>query len=160
MKLFQGLVEYQQIEKWVPLLDWLLSNERFSEQKGWDSNKKRTFTTRIKKLSGISKETWRVEPAKKAVWAFDKTDCVQIVMNSDSSEGESFIRHVRNGIAHGSVRILNRQSTLYLDIEDYKDDKHQKQTAHIWMPIDFLFDVYHLYEEVEGQSSLKSKKKK
>lgn len=151
MELFQDLQTNNQIEKWVPLLDWLLSNNRFSKEKGWDAQRKSRFTKRLKNLSGISKDGWRVQAAKKAVWEFDKTEDIQVVMNSDNAEGESFVRHIRNGIAHGSVHIEKLNGKLYMDIEDYKDDSHKMQTAHMWMPVDTMFDVHKLYFEIEKQ---------
>lgn len=159
MSLFQDLATYKLIDKWVPLLDWLLSSKRFSNEKKWNTKMRCSFTKKLKKLPGVGKENWTIQPIKATNWKVDTAKRVHIIMNSDNSEGESLIRHIRNGIAHGEVKIVKCPEGLYLDICDYQSDAHTKQTAHIWMPIDMLFDVYEIYTKIEKAANQQKKGK-
>jgi len=149
LTLFRDLETYQLLNDWIPLLDWLLSNNRFAPSKGWNKNKKSRFTNRLKKLQKMGSDDWVCQPAKADDWTIDKKRNVQIKMTSDAAKGESLIRHIRNGIAHGEAIIRKTQTGLQLDICDYRDDKHTQQTAHIWIPIETLLTIHQIYTDIE-----------
>lgn len=149
MQLFHDLLENQQIEQWVPLLDWLLSNDRFNPQKGWGQKHNLNFTTQLKAIVGT--DNWLIQAAKTANWEFEKSDNPQIIMNKGGSEGASFVRHIRNAIAHGKVQIEKQNNKLYIEIKDYHDNSCRTQTAHIWIPAELLFDAYRLYMKIQEQ---------
>ncbi len=151
MQLFQELLDNNQLESWVPLLDWLLSNDRCSKQRGWGQKKKRDFTTQIQTL--IGSDNWQIQAAKNVVWEFEESDNVHIVMNNAGSAGESLLRHIRNGIAHGMARIVQRNNDLYLDLKDYHNESCNTQTAHVWMPIGLLFDIHSVYKAIEAKNN-------
>ena len=49
MNLFSQLSEMRLIEEWVPVLDWLLDDSRFSAECGWSQQKKTSFYKRGEK---------------------------------------------------------------------------------------------------------------
>ena len=107
---FEKLNEKQLLNDWAPILDWLLSNQRFSDAKGWDSNKKSQYTKKIKRIENIQpKQNWNIVSAKETQWKQHRSELIWIDMTSDSSECVSLIRHIRNGIAHGESLIVMQE---------------------------------------------------
>ena len=80
-------------------------------------------------------------------------------MKESNSIGKDFIRHIRNGIAHGQTKIIKRENTLYIEILDFKDkDKSlDKQTGYIYIPLSYVVDIYKIYSEI--QKSINNTKK-
>ncbi|NLF84463.1 MAG: hypothetical protein GX568_10875 [Candidatus Gastranaerophilales bacterium] len=157
-RFFEDLSTYKLFNGWANILDWILDDDRFPQTLGWTPGKKRMFTTRSRKLFG---EGMLVTGANKDLqWDSldDKSPFVQ--MTTDGSEGQSLIRHIRNGIAHGNVEITKRGSTLWIYICDYKDNP-RIQTAFISFPMDYIIQLHRIYSEIErGIKNDKNKTKK
>lgn len=148
-KFFQSLVKFQLFDNWVGVLDWILDDNRFSETLGWTVGKKRTFTNRSRKL--FSKGNLVTGANKNLQWDSLDYKSPFVQMMTDGSEGQSLIRHIRNGIAHGNVEVTKRESTLWICIWDYKynQDKSRTPTAFISFPMDYITKLHSLYSEVE-----------
>ena len=89
-----------------------------------------------------------------------------VKMTEDGSVGESFVRHIRNGIAHGNTEIVrqkqdeNKDAITILEIYDYKIFKgNHTQTAYIKMPVNELVDIYRLYIEIQENGMASTSKK-
>lgn len=159
---FEKLKEKQLLNEWTPILDWLLSNQRFGVEKGWDSNKKAQYTKKIKRIENVRpNQNWNVVSAKSARWKKHRNEKLWVDMTSDSSECVSFIRHIRNGIAHGECSVISEGGRTMIEIFDYKDDAHSKQTAYIWIPVEMVSTLYKLYDDTvkEGKTKKKVKNK-
>ena len=144
MNLFSRLSEMRLIEEWVPVLDWLLDDSRFSAERGWNQQKKTSFTNEVKKRFN----NWIITKLKDATWEPQPQKTHYVKMTKDGSVGESFVRHIRNGIAHGNTEIVrqrqdeNKAAITLLKIYDYKISKGtQNQTAYIKMPVNELVDI-------------------
>ena len=150
MNLFNQLLEMGLIEEWVPVLDWLLNDSRFSVECGWNKQKKTSFTNKIK--SQFFKDCWMTTNSKNANWETrpEMTHCVNMI--DSKSIGECFVRHIRNGIAHGRIKITKQNEDIIFEIYDYNIFKHvKKQTAYIKMPIRELINIYELYMEIQNE---------
>lgn len=151
MNLFNQLLEMGLIEEWVPVLDWLLNDSRFSVECGWNKQKKTSFTNKIK--SQFFKDCWMTTNSKNANWEINSemTHYVKMV-DSGKPIGECFVRHIRNGIAHGRTKIIKQNEDIIFEIYDYKiSNTGKKQTAYIKMPIRELINIYELYMEIQNE---------
>ena len=162
MNLFSRLSEMRLIEEWVPVLDWLLDDSRFSAERGWNQQKKTSFTNEVKKRFN----NWIITKLKDATWEPQPQKTHYVKMTKDGSVGESFVRHIRNGIAHGNTEIVrqrqdeNKAAITLLKIYDYKISKGtQNQTAYIKMPVNELVDIYKLYIEIQEKGMESTSKK-
>lgn len=160
---FNSLVENSMIERWSDILDWIFDDEKFSDSKGWTKTKKARFAKRTNKLEKLKKENYIHSSAKKLVLPesyYDKTKEDIIIIISGSRKSEDLVRHIRNGIAHGRTRCKRVNGEPYIEIYDY--NAGNKPTAYIYMPLDYIQQIYKMYvsvqnSKVEGKSR-KSKK--
>lgn len=161
MNLFSQLSEMRLIEEWVPVLDWLLDDSRFSAEHGWNQQKKTSFTNEVKKRFD---NNWIITKLKDATWEPQPQMTHYVKMTKYGSVGESFVRHIRNGIAHGNTEIVrqkqdeNKDAITILEIYDYSEG-NQAQTAYIKMPINELVDIYRLYIEIQENGMASTSKK-
>ena len=74
------------------------------------------------------------------------------MVDSSKPVGECFVRHIRNGIAHGRTKIIKQNENIIFEIYDYKiSNTVKKQTAYIKMPIRELINIYELYMEIQNE---------
>lgn len=152
-KFFSSLVEKELIEDWGKILDWLLDDDRFAKERGWEKGQVTKFTKRVKLLPGLRKENY-ICGALKDIHFPQKGHChaPTILMGTADSKGKEIIRHIRNGIAHGRTRVLKEEGELYIEIEDFgKADKDggKRQTAYLYIPMSYLPEMYKIYAEIE-----------
>lgn len=138
-------------QKLADALDWFLDDARFQNHK-WDKTAKNIFTKKLKKIDGFTnqallKKTKRVQYPKMNSKANHKKK-PYAVFSSYNSIGEDFVRHIRNGIAHGNISIYqvtkNKTKEFFVQIQDFY---HSKQTAFIAMPLDYLTTIKQVFEE-------------
>lgn len=162
-KFFQQLMQESLIVDWAETLDWLLDDNRFDKNEGWTCQYVGSFTKKIKKMPGFSSETFIY--ATKAEVVFPDSDDKKypfVVMKKDDGQGRNFIRHIRNGIAHGKAEVFKRDGKLLIRIIDY--GKVGVQTAYICMPVDYIKEAHKFYRDVEKSKNhqkapVKSKKR-
>jgi hypothetical protein len=149
-RFFSSLQQHSLFDKWVELLDWLLSDDRFSVDKGWNSAKKGQYTKKASKLDCLKSKNWVCKAGKDIDWtkrhSQNNTPIVQI--QKGGSEGEVLITHIRNGIAHGHTAIKKVKSELWIEIKDF--GKTGKQTAYLWIPLDYIDQWHKIYFTIEG----------
>lgn len=161
MKLFQTLVEKQMIKEWACHLDWILSTSFFENKEIWSKGSVSTFTKKLKCLLECKDKSFVHKGNPSFPDVKDKRRRPKnpvIIMSSTESEGRDFLRHLRNGIAHGSASIYNVSTGLFLEITDYKDDTHKKQTAYFAIKADSFLRITALYKEIEKTRRSKLKR--
>ena len=78
-------------------------------------------------------------------------------MAKGSSEGRDWLRHIRNAIAHGKVRVIYKadagKSGMLLELLDFgkAETGEGDQTAYMLIPLEYLADIHKLYFEKEKQ---------
>ena len=146
-KLFTELVDRGIINNWANLLDWLFDDQKFER---WESSKLGKYTKRLKKLPGIGKNNYEYGPLKNLSFPKRLTrQKIKILSCHQNSESKDWVRHIRNGIAHGKNRIINEPDGLWIEIKDF--NKPGDQTAYYYIPIDIIFQSYKLYKEINRQ---------
>lgn len=155
-KFFSDMVNHAQIEAFSDILDWLLDDLRFVTEH-WDKAKKDRFTKRAKKAENLKKENWISLPQKSISWVTKRPEEPFVQMQAGTGQGEDLVRHIRNGIAHGHTSIKMNSGELWLEIEDYSQKR--KQTAYLWIPIEYLRYWNTLYREIERSERSVPKKR-
>ena len=154
MNMFKTLLEKGLLVDYVEFFDWLLSDDKFD--KGlWDNkNKVQAFTKAIHRVDSFSAD--RIIYGAKRDIAFPsfgdykKISCPAIYMSKGESEARDLIRHIRNSIAHGNVK-LHDGSSLIIELMDYGKEGYNNsgQTAYMCFTLDSLLTIYKVYREKE-----------
>ena len=156
-KLFQDLVDNELLLDWANTLDWLFDDNRFSTDKGWNSGYVSQFTKRIKRFDGLSDKNGSFLVGKAEDLGFPQRIGKErrkpkVVMIKGESIARDYVRHIRNGIAHGRSRIIRDSDELHIEILDFgKDGDAQKknQTAYIFIPVSYITKSMQVYNEIE-----------
>ena len=149
---FRQLSNYDFIKEWAEVLDWYFDDEKFSANYYWNGAYVGHFTRRVKNLLDIKDFTViSEEDIIKKTCRNRKKIYIAFTSNSNS-EGKDFVRHIRNGIAHGNTNYTNLNNngkqTHFIEIKDYKSN-NKTQTAYIFFPIDYIVKIHKIYKEVE-----------
>ena len=145
------IVKHGLAEKWAPALDWYLSPKHF-EHENWKTYIS-VFTKRIKRLDYL--KNVEIKYGKEGTLTFPaKTPkSTRIILEQTSKDsksvGKDFVRHIRNGIAHGRAKFLKIRDDDFVEIKDYSDDKQTRQTAYILVHRDCLISIYDLYLDIK-----------
>ena len=156
--LFNSLQENQLFHEWYNVLDWIFDDEKFSQERGWNKVKSTRLTKKISKLDRLRKENYIHCAVKNIVIPdsyYDKNSAdVVFIIGKSESKCKDLIRHIRNGIAHGKTRCKNVSGVPYIEICDFHKDKGQmKQTAYIYMPINYIVLIHRFYDEIKCRES-------
>lgn len=157
---FKEIVDYQQIYNLSETIDWLFDDNKFLAENGWRPEAVGRLTKKIKKLPYFGKDNYKYDAVKNL--RFPKRQCrtIKAFFSNGNSESKDFIRHIRNGIAHGNARCVDlKKNELYIEIKDYKDHSRKNQTAYILIPISYLNKVHCLYNEVERLTHIYKKQR-
>lgn len=131
------------------LFDWLFDDEKFEGSK-WDANAKRKFTNKIQRIDGFGKSTFKKKTRRDAYPEIRTTRNrlrkPYALFSSGGSMGQDFVRHIRNGIAHGHVDLYKVNGTDYVQLTD---KGRNGQTSYIVMPLTYLETIHRLYMETE-----------
>ena len=148
-KFFQSIVDYKLFDDWADTLDWLVDDNKFDEKNGWTSGYVGSLSKKIQKLDGFSKdETYCHWAIKNLVFPTEASNTIVALFSNGNSECRDFIRHIRNGIAHGNAQCIKRGNELYVEIKDY-ESKSSVQTAYLFFPISYISQTHKLYKEVK-----------
>lgn len=101
MSFFEQLREKNVLEEWLPIFDWLFDGVRANEFKRRSSEDKKSGMEKIKKLPYYIEDNWIVTTGQKQAWTETQKDNFCVKMVGRNSDGETLIRHIRNGIALG-----------------------------------------------------------
>ncbi len=146
---FQQVDEKKLLEDAPALYDWLVDDARFTGTP-WDAVSKGRFTKKLKRLEGFGDRTFKRKtnadsyPVIRTKRNRKRTPFA--LFSCDGSEGQEFVRHVRNAIAHGQVEIYMVNGKAYAELRDFGK---YGQTSYIAMPVGYLDSIYRIYREVE-----------
>ena len=108
-KFFVSLAKKDILIKWAPVLDWYLSSEHFNGDE-W-KNYVPVFTRKLKKLSCIQSVNIKYGTEGSLSYPAKRPNGVRIIIEQTTENSESigkdFVRHIRNGIAHGRARFTS-----------------------------------------------------
>ena len=129
---------------WGANLDWIFDDKKFEKTLGWTKGPRRALTNYINKnISNIStiKKGNKILAPKDGIYAiFTSDDCVWV----------SFMRHIRNSIAHRNSTIITSKKQKYICFKDYSDNTRKIQTADIMISMDLLMGIKQKYASLKS----------
>ena len=146
-KLFVNLVNNGLINSWASLLDWFFDDEKFDE---WTPNQLGRYIKKLKKLPGLGENSYKYDAIKNL--SFPKRLIkrkIKFLSGRHGGEAKDWVRHIRNGIAHGKTRIIRETDELWIEIKDY--NKSGYQTAYMYFPMSLIFRTFEIYKEIDKQ---------
>ena len=153
---FQNIVDNNLFNDWAATLDWLVNDNKFEKSKGWTSGYIGSLTKKIKRMNGFGDETYSHTAIKELTFPQKQSNTIMALFSNGDSECKDFVRHIRNGIAHGNTRCFNQKGELFIEIKDY-DSTGKNQTAYFYFPISYITQAHKLYMDVVR--SIKNKKR-
>lgn len=156
---FQTLKRTGQEQEWFPVLDWLFDDLKFQESRFWNREKSKKYTTAIKKFANLDtkKNNYFHLKAKdlnfhQLIHIHKRMNNALFILQKDSHEHVSVgvIRHIRNAIAHGNVKIY-LQHPIFIEINDF--NKRKTQTAYFYIPLCYVKNFYDLYCDLKTDSN-------
>ena len=157
MELFSLLADHNLIDEYAKVFDWIFNDNKFPTLVWDNKNKVQAFTKAIHKLDRLSSDNIHYD-AKERLSFPERSDIYPcIYMAKGSSEGRDWLRHIRNAIAHGKVRVIYKadagKSGMLLELLDFgkAETGEGDQTAYMLIPLEYLADIHKLYFEKEKQ---------
>lgn len=129
---------------WVANLDWIFDDKKFERTVGWTKGPRRSLTNYINKNisnTSIIKKGDKIKPPKEGLYA---------IFTSDDCECISFMRHIRNSIAHNNATIVTSKKKKYIRFTDYSDNTRKNQTADIMISMDLLMGIQQKYASLKN----------
>ena len=146
-KLFVNQVNNGLLNSWASLLDWFFDDDKFD---GWTPYLLGRYTKRLKKMPGIGKNNYQCDAIKNLSFPKRITkQKIKVLSGRHSGEAKDWVRHIRNGIAHGKTRTIKEPDELWIEIKDY--NKSGDQTAYMYFPISCIFKTFEIYKEIDKQ---------
>ena len=72
---------------------------------------------------------------------------IKVLSGRHGGEAKDWVRHIRNGIAHGKTRMIKESDELWIEIKDY--NKSGDQTAYMYFPISYVCKTFEIYKEID-----------
>lgn len=145
MNLVKYLMEHN-LTTYGKVLDWWLTDDKF---RSWESKDVSRFTKKLHRIEGFSVERdLHYGAAKDMKFPKKATRFPQIWIGNGSSEGRDWVRHIRNGIAHGNTTVRKIKDEYVAEMLDFHTDG-KTQTAYILMPLSYFMTIMDYYKEVE-----------
>ena len=189
-RLFHDLAKNNRLTERAEKLDWLFDESKFFLKEKWTQGRITRLTKRIQEImyAEIGKGIQECTGKGLDSLSIDKGHSCAY-RTSPNSISRDFIRHIRNGIAHGHCTLYKKNKRYFVEIIDCKPAKKSNQansgenkndkktkspddktstrnqetkeqwTAYFYWPIDVIFKIYDAYCEVQN-SKLESKKQK
>lgn len=146
-KLFINLVNNNQINSWAPLLDWLFDDGKFN---CWSPYLLGRYIKRLKELVGLGENNYKYGTSRNLSFPKRLTKRkIKIVSGRHDGEAKDWVRHIRNGIAHGNTRLIKESDELWIEIKDY--NKSGTQTAYMFFPTNYIFRTFDIYKVIDKQ---------
>lgn len=144
-KLFVDLVDNGLINSWGNLLDWLFDDQKFDN---WTPDLLKKYIKKLKRLPNLSNSNYKYDFSINLPFPKKMTrQKIKFLSGKHDGEARDWVRHIRNGIAHGKTRIIKEPDELWIEIKDY--NKSGNQTAYIYFPISYICKTYELYKEID-----------
>lgn len=167
MELFSLLSDYNLIDDYAKIFDWIFNDNMFPALIWDNKNKVQAFTKALHKLDKLSPDNIHYDAKERLAFPERSNVYSCIYMAKGSSEGRDWLRHIRNAIAHGKVNVVYKtdacMSGILLELRDYgkAETGEGGQTAYMLIPLEYLADIYKVYLEKEKQwKRAKSKKER
>ena len=142
---FSWISENEKFKTLAPALDWFVSENKFSDRK-WNTSLKRKLTKEIRGVLDIEERSFCLKTRKLSYSALkSRKHRKPTALFSGKSLSVDFIRHIRNGIAHGNITCYKTKRAHMIEIEDFYQGK---QTAYIYIPLDVLNSVFEAYKKL------------
>lgn len=156
---FKTIVDYQLINDLSETLDWLFDDDKFSNKEYWYPNAVGRLSKKIHKLPKFDKKNYHYDAIKNL--RFPKGQCrtIKVIFSNGDSESKEFIKHIRNGIAHGHAKCIKLDKDIYIEIKDFRSDG-KTQTAYMMFPISYVNKMYDFYKEIGAQRCVDNKRKR
>ncbi len=142
------------------ILDWLFDDKKF-ESKHWTRGAKRKLTNQIRELYECPSSIFARKTGGNGYPEIrskrNRKRQPYAIFSSSGSLGQDFIRHIRNGIAHGQAEFYKVKEADYIQIID-KGAKGQ--SAFIAMPISHLERIYQIHQEIDSDADNHTKGKR
>ena len=146
---FQKISKAALFDDYAKVFDWLFDDSRFSSS-SWTAVKKSEFTNKVKESIAFGTDSFEAKGEKNSYPEFSNPRSRKkrpfAVFTVKGSKGESFVRHVRNGFAHGNVEWYKADKSVFIQIKDFYN---KKQSAFIAIPLDGLLAMYEAYRSIE-----------
>ena len=141
----------QDFNQWIDVLDWLFDDAKFDHDKRWKGTNLTRFTNTVKKFDGFSKETFQCALKKDSIIPDFSQNSPTMMMKSEQGMGRDIVRHIRNGIAHGNAKIIQKNGKRYIEISDYKARSRARndKSAYIFVPVEYVLKIYKVYCDIE-----------
>ncbi len=153
---FQDLLETESYKanpkRWAELLDWLACGKRF-DRTVWTSKEYEDFINELTERGKTFGEfNW--SNAKKSVpeeicWNNVRSADIQFKIGYIVKKDQkciSLVNHIRNIIFHGYAVLLREKIVSF---EGFDSD-NTGTSAYIWMPLDFLMEIFDIYQKIEN----------
>lgn len=151
-KMFKEIANRGLLEEWAEILDWLFDDSKFSKDIGWNRGYTGLFAKRIQRFSGFSKDktfVWKSDTEIQLPGKNTKRTAPYVAFTKGDGIARDFVRHMRNGIAHGLTYLFNQKGALCIEIIDFSDKGKKNQTAYFSIPISFITESFKVYQEIE-----------
>lgn len=146
-KLFVNLANYGLINSWASMLDWIFDDEKYY---GWTPVLLGRYIKRLKKMSGLNNNNYKYDTVKNLSFPKRITKGkIKVLSGRSSGETKDWVRHIRNGIAHGKTRIISEPNELWIEIKDYRNTGDQ--TAYMYFPISYILKTFDMYKTIDRQ---------
>ena len=157
MELFSVLSERNLIDEYTKLFDWIFDENKLPSMK-WDNrNKVQAFTKALHKLDRLSPANIHYDAKGRLNFPEHSEVFPCIYMSRDSSEGKDWLRHIRNALAHGHVKVIYNEDAgktgILLELLDFGKVEADKggQTAYMLIPLEYLAEIKKIYSDKEKQ---------
>lgn len=118
-RFFNELFNRNILKHFADLFDWLFDDNRFSTQHGWTRGYLGSFIKKVKRINGFKLNNYEYNSVSKLNFNNIKNEEFIFIHSSKDGEARDLVRHIRNGIAHGTVNFIRIQNKELLKIVDY-----------------------------------------
>ena len=144
------------LDRLLPILNWLLMDEAFSDKSIWTAANVARFTKQFKSAVGFKKDAFKHEGGLAYFKSPASRHSALVMMSSGDSEGRDLVRHVRNSIAHGFARLYDSHFDCggFIEFLDFrhaggKQRGSTNQSALIVLSVIDLEMLYCCYRDIE-----------
>ena len=162
MNLFTFLEQNNLIREYCSFFDWLFTDK--FDQEVWNANRVRVLAKHIQGFEGVSGNSIIYDAQIRLTFPtagqYKRFKAPTIIMGKGDSVARDWVRHIRNGVAHGNCRAISINGKRYVELLDYRDDKHNQTTAYMFIPLDFLMKTKSVYDMLDDRWKKKDAKEK
>ena len=141
------LKEEKALIEYCAYIDWYLNGQYFTDC-AWSQKSKNKFTKKIKAIFAGREFSYGPIDTLDFSPRTHNSKTIKVSFNDGDGVGVSFIKHIRNGIAHGKCTLIHKKSCSYVEVFDY--NRKGQQTAYYYMPLYLIGEVVKIYKFVKS----------